>query len=440
MHSSLAVDRSRRKRTFGPLVFKNDNVGEPNCSIQTKRVIGRFTVTHEKFKVNVPLTTLTLPEDEAVCLTTDQKSIPPKSPPRTIRSISSSLVGSDSSDDEGLGTSPTDNALLSGKFWANSNVVSVDDGYDTTSRPSTTTSSPTRSHFSSSLPPSHWDKFSVGHRNLELDRKSQSRSEPTSPHFRRKLVNARRSKSEVHHTCHGPKVRFGFVDPGEQLASVFEAARRSVAERMASIHFNKGLQFQFGNKTTKKDTRAAIAHYECAIELTEHTKSMVNAAQIFLMEGSKHTNPSRGLALLKRAAEIGDVRALTHYGTMLCYGDVRLGIRKDAFHGVQLLKQSIKFNPREGNALLQLSQCYLTGDGVDRVDLIKAFSLCSAAARCGLPVAQYNVGRMLTIGEGCSVDLDEAVNWYTRAAELGHLGAAHNLTIILETLTLNNTI
>ena len=48
-------------------------------------------------------------------------------------------------------------------------------------------------------------------------------------------------------------------------------------------------------------------------------------------------------------------------------------------------------------------------------------------AEAGLPKAKFNVGRCLDIGEGVAIDYPAAADWYRRAAEGGHGGAAYNL-------------
>jgi len=71
--------------------------------------------------------------------------------------------------------------------------------------------------------------------------------------------------------------------------------------------------------------------------------------------------------------------------------------------------------------MVHLAELHIHGSGVQR-DYFQAMKLCVDAAREYVP-AQYCVGYLYQHGLGMSPDPQNAVIWYRKAGEQGHVGA-----------------
>ncbi|MCX6926240.1 MAG: tetratricopeptide repeat protein [Verrucomicrobia bacterium] len=79
-----------------------------------------------------------------------------------------------------------------------------------------------------------------------------------------------------------------------------------------------------------------------------------------------------------------------------------------------------------GEAQLDVSTRYLTGNGVDR-DVKKALKYLRKAADSGVPRAQCLLGLAFSSGDGVKLDKAEGVRWLRRAAEKGLAEAQYDL-------------
>jgi TPR repeat protein len=60
---------------------------------------------------------------------------------------------------------------------------------------------------------------------------------------------------------------------------------------------------------------------------------------------------------------------------------------------------------------------------VPTAERIEAFGWCSQAAKAGVTNAQYRLGRFYQSGIGVQADKEQALRWFTAAAEQGHKDA-----------------
>ena len=67
----------------------------------------------------------------------------------------------------------------------------------------------------------------------------------------------------------------------------------------------------------------------------------------------------------------------------------------------------------------------------DRGDYTKAVAEWRPAAVAGDPVAQFNIGQAYKLGRGVEMDHDQAIAWYKRAADQGHVEAFDNYGMML---------
>ncbi|WP_051908530.1 tetratricopeptide repeat protein [Candidatus Odyssella acanthamoebae] len=90
---------------------------------------------------------------------------------------------------------------------------------------------------------------------------------------------------------------------------------------------------------------------------------------------------------------------------------------------IQLKEKAGKNDPQ---AQFEMGQCYLFGKGVDK-DLNQAVEWYRKAAENNYAAAQYNLGQCYLFGKGVDKDLNQAVEWYRKAAENNHAAAQYNL-------------
>lgn len=123
-----------------------------------------------------------------------------------------------------------------------------------------------------------------------------------------------------------------------------------------------------------------------------------------------------------KAADAGEVSAFVELGMLYING---YGVEQDISEaGKWLLKAA-----EAGDALSQYKVGYMYEEGAGMTkDRDKAFQWYKKAAKQDIPDAQFKVASMLM--EDSLQNEDEAIIWYTKAANLGLLPAMVNLGII----------
>jgi len=120
--------------------------------------------------------------------------------------------------------------------------------------------------------------------------------------------------------------------------------------------------------------------------------------------------------LWHRAAEQGHVEAQRDLG--LCYWNGE-GVPQNHSEAVKWIRSAAE--QEDNTAQCLLGACYYLGEGVLQ-DL-------QEAAEQGDVDAQYQLALCYYHGEGIAENKTEAVKWYRRAAEQGHVGAKNNLGV-----------
>tara|TARA_R110002073_G_scaffold279026_1_gene443135 strand:- start:422914 stop:425649 length:2736 start_codon:yes stop_codon:yes gene_type:complete len=104
------------------------------------------------------------------------------------------------------------------------------------------------------------------------------------------------------------------------------------------------------------------------------------------------------------------------------------GVEKNCDEALKLLKEGLAINfDRSINALGKL---YFNGCGDITQNYEKALQYYKIAAKQNNLLSQNSIGYMYHFGKGVPVDLDEALVWYTRAADGDHIAAFNNLGLI----------
>jgi TonB family protein len=129
----------------------------------------------------------------------------------------------------------------------------------------------------------------------------------------------------------------------------------------------------------------------------------------------------------RKAAELGEMRAMTNLGVMLATGS---GVAKDEVEAVRWFRKAAE----AGNALgmKNLGVAYENGQGVSKDDA-EAVRWYRKAAELGEMRAMTSLGFMYENGRGIGKDEAEAVRWYRKAADFGEMRAMTNLGFMYET-------
>lgn len=122
---------------------------------------------------------------------------------------------------------------------------------------------------------------------------------------------------------------------------------------------------------------------------------------------SDRYDPEMALALLNRAAGLGNAEALYALGTWHLFGK---HVKKDLRHAADLLHRATALD--HPDAAYDLAVSHEKGAGV-KMDKHRAFGLYMKAALLGDRQAMYEVGRCFYWGIGTSKDRDAAEIWFT---------------------------
>jgi len=148
-------------------------------------------------------------------------------------------------------------------------------------------------------------------------------------------------------------------------------------------------------------------------------------------------DPVDAVGWYKRAAEAGSARGELSYASALIAGN---GIARNEALAVPMMKSLVARNMtlssdpdiREAQALMAglLGDFYRSGTGVDK-DINEAVRWYSLAAERGDRFAARDLAKMYYQGDGVGKDFQQFLAWTAKAAELGHPEAQANLGLML---------
>ena len=136
--------------------------------------------------------------------------------------------------------------------------------------------------------------------------------------------------------------------------------------------------------------------------------------------------------LIKMEAEDGNAEEQYNLGMMFATGKGPYGhgtYTKDIGQAKKWLEKSAAQNYIP--SIVELAMLYGSGEGL-KEDPKKAHELFLQAANLNDPFSQYVVGLNLFNGNGVEVDINEAVQWYLKAAKQGENHAQFEMGMICE--------
>ena len=182
-----------------------------------------------------------------------------------------------------------------------------------------------------------------------------------------------------------------------------------------------GFRYFWGDSSiVKRDNGKALALFEKAIE-GGNPLGYYGAGRVYLSGLSGKPDNKKAFEMFKKGAELKDLES-THY-MGICY-DRGLGVKVDKAEAVKCYEKSCGAHLRGPSLekLCSIGDDYLLGRSVDK-DEVKAFRVYEIAANKGSSRAMNRLGKCYEKGQGVAKDLKEAVKWYRKAAEQGHIDA-----------------
>ena len=147
--------------------------------------------------------------------------------------------------------------------------------------------------------------------------------------------------------------------------------------------------------------------------------------------------------LLSKAANTGNVLAMTNYGLLLSHHDVAVSILEDAYTSA-LTENLEAANAGNADVMYNMGNMYYFGYCYDSIytepwyetkaqNLRAAFEWYQKAAEAGHTEAMYIIGRAYLYGNsdaGLDVDYEKAIKWLQKAADKDHPSALFFLSVM----------
>lgn len=172
--------------------------------------------------------------------------------------------------------------------------------------------------------------------------------------------------------------------------------------------------YNYGADGYPQDVIKAKEYYERCIELGEifYSDALSELGLELCDNRNSFFDSERGVNLLSKASELGQVSATNYLGRILLYG--LHGVQKDEEMAVKLFETAVQ----QGNlnAMEDLGICAYEGKGMP-VDKNRARMLFENCAREGLPQSQYNFALMNCQGDGGPLNYKAAEYWYKKVIE-----------------------
>ena len=172
-----------------------------------------------------------------------------------------------------------------------------------------------------------------------------------------------------------------------------------------------------------------LREYTDENDVHEKARSLLRQAIGFYTGSSGRIDMSKARALLMQAAELEDALAIMWLAR--CYHRGCAGFRQDPQHSRQLAAQVVQEVERlayigDAQALFLFGAAHHAGLAVKQ-DTEQALSWYRKAAEQGHLIAQRTLGVMYVKGRGTPRNEAEAANWFRKAAEQGDATAQYNL-------------
>jgi TPR repeat protein len=207
-----------------------------------------------------------------------------------------------------------------------------------------------------------------------------------------------------------------------------KAANLGDANAMNQLGLMYYYGFYYHGKGIVRNPQKSHRLWEKAINLG-NTKAMLSLGHVLLSE----SDILKGLEWYKKAADLGDTEAMIELGRIYSVGAFNVPVnleegKKWYREKAKFYKKAIEVNNLDSEAMCRLAELYANGWCGVLKDSQEAIKWYKKAAELGNIEAMKHLGYLYADGdEGVYRDRAEATHWYKRAAELGDTEAMCSL-------------
>jgi TPR repeat protein len=211
-------------------------------------------------------------------------------------------------------------------------------------------------------------------------------------------------------------------DDGEALRWLHKAADQNFMAAQESL----GIFYQTGIGMSQPNSAEALDWYKKAVQQGSFDAA-TNIALMYAGGIGVAKDPAQAMIWFRRAAEGGDATA--QYNLALIYGEGK-GVEKDYKECVLWLAAAADQNVLP--AMLDLASFYMHPPDGASADLEQAIHYYEKAANLGSDRAQAILGSIFATGAQGKPDYEQAVTWYRKAADQGQRDGQFGLGVRYE--------
>lgn len=180
--------------------------------------------------------------------------------------------------------------------------------------------------------------------------------------------------------------------------------------------------------STKRDLDKAFMFYQKGAEM-ESPKAIAKVGQCYMYGEGVRKDPKKAFEFSQKAAELDNETGIRNLA--VCY-DLGTGVKRSAEDAIKWYKKLLEVIANDRFAMYRIANCLADPDREYRVnpsesDYKEAMEYALKACEGGEENANYIVGYLYMIGEGCKKDYNLAVSYFTKAANYGNSRAKKKL-------------
>ncbi len=182
----------------------------------------------------------------------------------------------------------------------------------------------------------------------------------------------------------------------------------------------------FEDAVKKFNNKEYVEAYEIFSDLALNNDSNAQYNLALMNYKGLGVNQNKQLAFFwyDKAAESNNLQAINNLAQMYLFGEG--GVKKDKLKAKELYTKAAE----AGYAMAQLNLAFLLEESVDKEELKQSFYWYEKAALQGVIPAQNNLGKLYSLGIGVKSDKKRAVYWFTQAANANDPIAQANLAVM----------
>ena len=182
----------------------------------------------------------------------------------------------------------------------------------------------------------------------------------------------------------------------------------------------------FDEAVKKFNNKEYVEAYEIFSDLALNNDSNAQYNLALMNYKGLGVNQNKQLAFFwyEKASDNNNLQAINNLAQMYILGEG--GVKKDKVKARELYTKAAE----AGYAVAQLNLAFLLEESIDKEDLKESFFWYEKAALQGVLPAQNNLGKMYSLGIGVKADKQKSLYWFTQAANGNDPIAQANLAVM----------